>query len=65
MAVPRQPSGGRPRVMPPARTGFGTKLIQAIARHCVGGYAHLEYPPEGFRGEVLLPLAQADAAGGG
>ena len=56
---------GGPRVMPPARTGFGTKLIQAIARHCVGGYAHLEYPPEGFRGEVLLPLAQADAAGGG
>jgi len=50
---------GGPPVTPPARTGFGTKLIQAILVNGLGGYAALEYPPEGFHCEMLLPLAKS------
>lgn len=50
-----QETGGPP-VTPPSQTGFGTKLIRAIAVHYLGGSVELEYPPDGFRCEVLLPL---------
>jgi two-component sensor histidine kinase len=49
---------GGPPVTPPSRTGFGTKLLQAIAVHDFGGHVKLEYPPEGFKCEVLLPLGK-------
>ena len=52
-----QETGGPP-VTPPSRTGFGTKLIRAIAVYDLGGYVELEYPPEGFQCEVLLPLGK-------
>lgn len=50
-----QESGGPP-VAPPSRTGFGTRLIRAILEHDSGGHVELEYPPEGFRCEMLLAL---------
>ena len=50
-----QETGGPP-VTPPSRTGFGTKLIQAIVVRDLGGHVNLEYPPEGFQCEVLLRL---------
>lgn len=52
-----QETGGAP-VTPPSRTGFGTKLIQAIAAHDRGGNVELKYSPEGFQCEVLLPLGR-------
>lgn len=52
-----QETGGPP-VTPPSRTGFGTKLIQAVAGHELGGYAELEYPSNGFQCDMLLPLGR-------
>ena len=48
---------GGPPVTPPSRTGFGTRLLRAILENDLHGHLELEYPPEGFRCEMLLPLA--------
>jgi len=46
-----------PKVTPPSRQGFGTKLIQRSTVHELGGEARLEYPEEGLRCELIFPWA--------
>jgi two-component system, chemotaxis family, CheB/CheR fusion protein len=46
---------GGPRVTPPSRQGFGTKLIERSTAHELGGEARLEYADEGFRCVLIFP----------
>lgn len=48
-----QESGG-PRVAPPKRDGFGTRLITQMAAHELGGDADLRFEPEGLRCELTF-----------
>ncbi|RZL59560.1 MAG: PAS domain-containing protein [Sphingomonas sp.] len=41
-------SGGPP-VVPPTRTGFGTRMISRVLAQHVRGQASIDYPPEGVR----------------
>ncbi|MBD9375183.1 PAS domain-containing protein [Rhizobium sp. ARZ01] len=50
-----QESGGPP-VAPPAVKGFGTKLIEFIATHELGGRVELNYAPAGLIVEIVAPL---------
>ncbi|WP_428391395.1 chemotaxis protein CheB [Lichenicoccus sp.] len=47
-------SGG-PKVRPPSRQGFGTRLIERSTAHELGGAAHLDYLEEGLRCELIFP----------
>jgi CheY-like chemotaxis protein len=49
--------GGGPKVLQPARRGFGTRLIERSTRNELGGEARLEYLEEGFRCELTFPWA--------
>ncbi len=53
-------SGG-PRVEPPSRRGFGSRLVTR-GLDAVGGEASLVFAPEGVRCTLRLPLAAAVAA---
>jgi two-component sensor histidine kinase len=46
---------GGPRVTPPARQGFATRLIERTTAHELRGEARLEYLEEGLRGELIFP----------
>ena len=46
-----------PKVQPPSRRGFGTKLIERSTAHDLGGKAHIEYAAEGVRCELTFPWA--------
>jgi two-component sensor histidine kinase len=48
-------SGGPP-VKPPARSGFGTRLIQRNLANELGGTAVIEYRPDGVVAEITAPL---------
>lgn len=48
-------SGG-PRVMPPERQGFGTKLIQRGLAQQLGGEIKLDFRPDGIRCVITFPL---------
>ncbi len=48
-------SGG-PRVAPPSRQGFGTKLIQRGLAQQLGGEIKLDFQPEGIRCVITFPL---------
>lgn len=48
-------SGG-PRVAPPSRQGFGTKLIQRGLAQQLGGEIKLDFRPEGIRCVITFPL---------
>ncbi|MFN3667860.1 MAG: sensor histidine kinase [Brevundimonas sp.] len=50
-----QEAGGPP-VTPPARTGFGTKLIRQTFAGESGGRAEIAYPREGVQCVMVLPL---------
>jgi PAS domain S-box-containing protein len=54
-------SGG-PRVAPPARQGFGTKLIQRGLAQQLGGEIKLDFRPEGIRCVITFPLQSVLAA---
>jgi CheY-like chemotaxis protein len=54
-------SGG-PRVATPARRGFGTMLIETSLTHEFDAEARLEFPPEGVRCVVSIPLHRIAAA---
>lgn len=41
-----------PRVTPPTRTGFGTRMIERMLRRHVRGEAAIRYPDEGVRFEI-------------
>ncbi|WP_158291629.1 sensor histidine kinase [Marinicauda algicola] len=45
-----------PRVEPPRRQGFGTRLISATLEHSLGGKSEIIYDPRGLQAEILLPL---------
>jgi PAS domain S-box-containing protein len=46
---------GGPRVVPPTRKGFGSRLITASAQQ-LGGGVTLGFPPDGFEAEFRFPL---------
>ncbi|WP_158932987.1 chemotaxis protein CheB [Acidisphaera sp. S103] len=46
-----------PKVTPPTRQGFGTKLIERSTMHELGGEARLAYLEEGLRCELIFPWA--------
>ena len=48
--------GGPQVVAPPVARGFGTRLIEAVARHELDGGAELTFAPEGLRAEVTALL---------
>jgi two-component sensor histidine kinase/PAS domain-containing protein len=52
---------GGPAVAPPARRGFGSRLIATSAAQ-LGGRAELSFQPEGLQCELELPLPSLDAA---
>ena len=45
-----------PPAVPPKRTGFGTRLIEALASQ-MHGKAKLHYDPQGFSCEIVIPAA--------
>lgn len=53
---------GGPRVEKPARTGFGSKLIQGLAGQLEAEIA-LEYPPEGVACHIRAPLPELKRTG--
>ncbi len=53
----RWSESGGPKVAPPSRQGFGTKLIERSTAYELGGTATLEYLEEGLRCELIFPCA--------
>jgi PAS domain S-box-containing protein len=51
-------SGGPP-VVPPTRTGFGSRLIQRSLAHDLGGATSIEYRPQGVISVIKTPLEPA------
>ena len=49
---------GGPKVAPPATTGFGTRLVRLSIEHELEGLLTSEYPEEGFRCRIELPLGR-------
>jgi PAS domain S-box-containing protein len=50
-------SGG-PVVVPPSRSGFGSRLLRQALAHELGGEANLEFSPLGVQCRLRLPLSQ-------
>lgn len=48
---------GGPPVTPPARTGFGTRLIERSLAHDLDGRASLDFRPDGLVARLEVPLA--------
>lgn len=44
-----------PRVVSPATVGFGSRLIEGVLSHELGGHATLEYEPDGVRCRMTIP----------
>ena len=45
-----------PRVTPPERSGFGSRLIEFSIKQELGGTAELQFDPEGFHGSFSVPI---------
>lgn len=45
---------GGPRVTPPQRSGFGSRLIEGIVRGELGGSVATRFDPEGFEAELIF-----------
>ena len=54
---------GGPPVAPPARRGFGTRMIERALAAELGGSARIDFPPEGISCTVEAPLPPAAADG--
>ena len=54
---------GGPAVVPPARRGFGTLIIERSLAYEVGGRSRLDFAPAGLAWRADLPLAQVTEAG--
>ncbi len=54
---------GGPPVTPPARSGFGSRLIERSLVHSFGGSARLRYPRGGVVMALVAPLAAVAAEG--
>jgi PAS domain S-box-containing protein len=52
---------GGPRIEPPSRKGFGTRLIERGLTGQIGGSLSLDYPPEGVTCTVEAPLQNLQA----
>ncbi len=52
-----------PRVKPPTRRGFGSRLIERGLAGTIGGEVRLAYPVEGVTCELTAPLAEIQADG--
>jgi two-component sensor histidine kinase len=50
---------GGPKVAPPAREGFGSKLIGNTLAYDLGGSAEVEYRPEGVHATFRIPAKRA------
>jgi two-component sensor histidine kinase len=48
---------GGPRVAPPARKGFGSRLIERGLVGAVGGVVSLDYDPAGLVCRLVAPLS--------
>lgn len=53
---------GGPAASPPARRGFGSKLIQATMVYDLGGRADIDYPPAGLTARLVIPPKHASLA---
>ncbi len=53
-------SGGPP-VQPPARGGFGTRLLRRGLPHDLDGAVQLDFPPDGVRCRMEAPLSEPQA----
>lgn len=49
---------GGPPVTPPAKSGFGSRLIQFSITHEFNGTADVIFPPDGLQCELVLPLTE-------
>jgi len=49
---------GGPAVTQPATRGFGTRVIDATARHQLGGTTEWRWEPEGLQVEISLPVSR-------
>lgn len=56
---------GGPRVMPPARSGFGTEFIETGIAYELHGSASIDYDVGGVRCAIRIPLEPLNRAGGG
>ena len=61
----RWAESGGPPVLPPARRGFGSRLIERGLRHEIGGRVLLEFAPGGVVCTIDAPLGPPGEAGGG
>ena len=52
-------SGG-PAVEPPARKGFGTRLLELVLPGQIRAQTHIDYAPDGVRVHYTVPLPAAD-----
>jgi PAS domain S-box-containing protein len=48
-----------PPVSPPERCGFGSTVIDSMAKRTVGGEVHLDYAPSGLMWRLACPAANA------
>jgi two-component sensor histidine kinase len=55
---------GGPPVSPPARRGFGSRLIEQGLARDLGGRVTLDFAPDGVVFTAELPLPAASPAGG-
>lgn len=46
---------GGPRVKPPARPGFGTRVMETLIRNQLKGELHCDWRPEGMTCEIIIP----------
>jgi light-regulated signal transduction histidine kinase (bacteriophytochrome) len=44
-----------PKVAPPTRSGFGTRLIQTTMEYDLGGSAAVDYDPVGLQAKLVIP----------
>ena len=51
---------GGPAVEPPAREGFGTRMLGRVLSSQLGAKVTSEFPPEGFRVQLVFPTGFAD-----
>jgi two-component sensor histidine kinase len=59
----RWTESGGPRVSPPERRGFGTRLIEQVLAEDFGGRVNLCYAPEGLRFELATKLSNLPEQG--
>jgi PAS domain S-box-containing protein len=49
-----------PKVVPPSKTGMGTRMIDVSVRHSFGGEVRVDYAASGVSWEILIPRRELD-----